>query len=321
MKGFITALFLMACVSMMQAQTLTLTQVVSQDVTQDQAITFTAENTLQVVNFPITAVVIDGVQTTANLGTISLNTAALFSGDLQTGAMFGGGTFSIVAPGYVNYTGTFTSAPWTVLVWADSSVSYNLSGSLASSQGSSNFICTTDVLPVGTTFSASEILDNCSFGGTLSDLNPGSSQSASCRLSSATQRPILPRSENDSNTIQSLVRSGAGISGTGPGNTGGSMCVPLTLPEGVWGATATLTFSGKYGAGAACTLFSGSTKLDYIVGQGTNTAVPYVRLILSGVTPAGSTGVSVLCTNPNGKTSPWTLKIIAMQAAASGPQF
>jgi hypothetical protein len=320
MKRLTIALFLVACVSTMQAQILT--QVVSQDITQDQAITFTAQDTLQVVNSPITAVVIDGVQTTADLGTISINTAVLSSGDLQTGATFGtGGTFSIVAPGYVNYTATFTSAAWTVPVLADGSIFYNLQGALVSSQGSSNFICTTDVLPVGTTFGASEILDNCSFGGTLSDLNSGSSQSAMCGSGSTTQRPTLPRSENASNSIQSLVRSGAGINGTGPGNTGGSMCVPLNLPEGVWDITATLTFSGKYGTGAACTLFSGSTKLDYMVGQGTNADVPYVRLILSGVTPAGSTGVSVLCTNPNGETSPWTLKIIAMQAAASGPQL
>lgn len=320
MKCLTIALSIMACVSTIQAQTLT--QVVSQDITQDQAITFTAQNTLQVANSPITAVVIDGVQTTANVGTISLETAVLTSGDSQTGATFGtGGTFSIVAPGYVNYTGTFTSAVWTVPVLADGSIFYNLQGALVSSQGSSNFICTTDVLPVGTTFSTSELLDNCSFGGTLSDLSPGSSQSAQCGLNSNTQRRTLPHSESASSSIQSLVRSGAGINGTGTGNTGGSMCVPLNLPEGVWGTTATLTFSGKYGSGAACTLFSGSTKLDYMVGQRTNTEVPYVRLILSGVTPAGSTGVSVLCTNPNGETSPWTLKIIAMQAAASGPQL
>jgi hypothetical protein len=320
MKRLRIAMFLMACVSVMQAQTLT--YVVSQDVTQDEAITFTSQNTLQVVNASITAVVIDGVQTTANLGTMSLNTAILTSGDSQTGAMFGtGGTFSIVAPGYVNYTGTFTSAVWTVPVLADGSIFYNLQGALVSSQGSSNFICTTDVLPVGTTFSSSETLDNCSFGASLSDLNPGSSQSASCGLGSTTQRPTVPRSENVSNTVQSLVRSGAGINGPGPGNTGGSMCVPLNLPEGVWSTTATLTFSGVYGSGAACTLFSGSTKLDYMVGQGTSINVPYVRLILTGVTPATSTGVSVLCTNPNGKTSPWTLKIIAMQATASEPQL
>jgi hypothetical protein len=324
MKRLTIALFLMAFVSTMQAQTLT--QVVS----QGSDITFTPD-TLQVVNSPITAVLIDGVQTTANLGTISLNTAALISGDLQTGSTFGaGGTFSIVAPGFVNYTGTFTSAAWAVAVWADSSVSYNLSGSLTSSQGSSNFICTTVDLSVGTTFSGSETLDNCSFGGTLSALNPGSSQSASCGLGSTTQRSPFPRSGNVSK-IQSLVTSGASINGTGPGNAGGSMCVPLSLPEGVWATTATLTFSGEnltkasgqgvYGSGAACSLFSGSTKLDYMVGQGTNIDVPYVRLILSGVTPARSTGVSVLCTNPNGETSPWTLKIIAMQATASGPQF
>jgi hypothetical protein len=324
MKRLTITLFLMACVSMMQAQTLT--DVVSQGAN----ITFTSD-TLGVVNSPITAVLINDVQTTANLGTVSLNTAALTSGDLLTGATFGaGGTFSIVAPGYVNYTATFTSAAWNVIVWADSSVSYDLSGSLTSSQGSSNLICTTVDLPVGTTFSGSETLDNCSFGGTLSALNPGKSQSASCGLGSTTQRSTLARSEIISK-IQSLVTSGAGINGTGPGNTGGSMCVPLSLPEGVWATTATLTFSGEnltmapgqgvYGSGAACSLFSGSTKLDYMVGQGTNTDVPYVRLILTGVTPARSTGVSVLCTNPNGGTSPWTLKIIAMQAAASGPQF
>jgi hypothetical protein len=325
MKRLTIALFLMACVSMMHAQTLT--QVVSQG-----ADIIFPSNTLQVVNSPITAVLIDGVQTTANLGTISLNTAALASGDLPTGATFGaGGTFSIVAPGYVNYTGTFTSAAWTLAVWADSSVSYNLSGSLTSSQGSSNFICTTVDLPVGTTFSGSETVDNCSFGGTLSALNPGSSQSAGFGSGSTTQRSTFPRSENVSK-IQSLVTSGAGINGTGAaGNTGGAMCVRLNLPEGVWATTATLTFSGEkltmasgqglYGSGAACSLFSGSTKLDYMVGQGTNIDVPYVRLILSGVTPARSTGVSVLCTNPNGETSPWTLKIIAMQASASGPQL
>ena len=201
-------------------------------------------------------------------------------------------------------------------VLADGSVFYYLSGSLTSSQGSSNVVCTTDVLPVGTTFSSPETLDNCSFGGILSALDPGSSQSA-CKLGSTTQRPTLPRS----NTIQSLVTSGAGINGSGPGNTGGSMCVPFNLSRGVWDTTATLTFFGKYGSGAACTLSSGSTKLDYMVGQGTNINVPYVRLILSGVTPAGSTGVSVLCTNPNGETSPWTLKIIAMQTAGSGPQL
>jgi hypothetical protein len=314
MKRLTIAPFLMACVSMIQAQTST--QVVSQDVTQDESITFTSQDTLQVVNSNITAVVIDGVQTTANLGTLSLNTAALTSGDLQTGATFGtGGMFSIVAPGYVNYTGTFTSAAWTVLVLADGSVYYNLQGALVSSQGSSNFICTTDVLPVGTTFSTSETLDNCSFGGILSALNPGSSGAAGCGLGSPTQRPPLPRAS----TIQSLVTSGGGINGTGSGNTGGSMCVPLNLPEGVWVTDATLTFSGKYGSGAACSLFSGSTKLDYMVGQGTSIDVPYVRLILNGVTPAGSTGVSVLCTNPDGETSPWTLRIIAMQAATSRP--
>src|SRR5208282_3780822 len=98
MKPLRIALFL-ACVSMMHARTLT--QVVSQDVTQDEDITSTSD-TLQVVNASITAVVIDGVQTTADLGTISLNTADLASGDLQTGATFGaGGTFSIVSPGYV----------------------------------------------------------------------------------------------------------------------------------------------------------------------------------------------------------------------------
>jgi hypothetical protein len=324
MKRLTIALFFMSCVSMMHAQTLT--QVVS----QGADITFTS-GTLQVVNSPITAVLINGVQTTASLGTVSLNTATLISGDLQTGATFGaGGTFSIVALGYVNYTGTFTSAAWTVAVWADGSVSYNLSGSLSSSQGSSNFICTTLDLPVGTTFSGSETLDNCSFGGTLSALNPGNSQTASCGLGSTTQRSPLPRSEGLSN-IHSLVTNGAGIYGAGPGNAGGSMCVPLNLPEGVWATTATLTFSvenlpmapgqGAYGSGAACSLYSGSTKLDYMVGQGTNIDVPYVRLILSGVTPARSTGVSVLCTNSNGETSPWTLKIIAMQAGASGPQL
>ena len=87
MKRLTIALFLMSCASMMQAQTLT--QVVS----QGADITFTS-GTLQVVNSSITAVLINGIQTTANLGTVSLNTAPLISGDLQTGATFGaGGTF------------------------------------------------------------------------------------------------------------------------------------------------------------------------------------------------------------------------------------
>lgn len=72
---------------------------------------------------------------TGNLGTVSFTTAALVSGDLQNGGIFGpGGTFVITSPslGGTLFSGTFTGpVKWVANETANGQWSYTLTGALS----------------------------------------------------------------------------------------------------------------------------------------------------------------------------------------------
>jgi hypothetical protein len=137
-------------------------------VSQGKSVSVTASEALKLTNSPVTAVIVNGVQTTGTLGTLSFTTGTLVSGNFQTGATLGsGGQFIIDAPGYVDYVGNFSSASWLELTYANGNHAYQLTGFLTSMEGNGGFICTTDILPKQETFTKSVVMNNCSFGATL----------------------------------------------------------------------------------------------------------------------------------------------------------
>ena len=137
-------------------------------VSQGKSVTATASETLKLNNSPVITVIINGVQTTGNLGTLSFETPVIESGDFATGATFGsGGVFTVNAPGYLDYIGNFGSATWLELTYANGNHSYQLSGPLTSTEGSSAFICTTVIFKNRATFVKSAKIDSCSFVVTL----------------------------------------------------------------------------------------------------------------------------------------------------------
>jgi PEP-CTERM motif len=78
-----------------------------------------------------------------NLGTLSFTTGAFTSGDAQNGGMLApGGTFTIMGngnngvPNGVIFSGTFTSATWTLVTLSNGTHNYTLSGGAMSSNGS-----------------------------------------------------------------------------------------------------------------------------------------------------------------------------------------
>ena len=85
-----------------------------------------------------------GLVTGNNLGTVTFSTGALEAGgSLQMGGTFaGGGTFTITSngsgglPNATLFSGTFTSATWTLVTLANGTHNYTLTGMLAGTLGS-----------------------------------------------------------------------------------------------------------------------------------------------------------------------------------------
>jgi|CZKH01.1.fsa_nt_gi hypothetical protein len=84
-----------------------------------------------------------GLITGSNLGSFTFNTGALASGSLQMGGVFaGGGNFTITGngssglPNGVIFSGTFSSATWTLITLANGTHNYTLTGVLTGSFGS-----------------------------------------------------------------------------------------------------------------------------------------------------------------------------------------
>jgi hypothetical protein len=79
----------------------------------------------------------------SNLGSVSFTTGAVVSGDLQMGTtVFApGGTFTITGngtngvPNGVIFSGTFSSATWTLITLADGTHNYQLTGAIVDSKG------------------------------------------------------------------------------------------------------------------------------------------------------------------------------------------
>jgi hypothetical protein len=78
----------------------------------------------------------------SNLGTVSFTTGAFTSGNAQMGGTLApGGTFTIMGngnngvPNGVIFSGTFTSATWTLVTLSNGTNNYTLSGGLMSSTG------------------------------------------------------------------------------------------------------------------------------------------------------------------------------------------
>jgi len=78
----------------------------------------------------------------SNLGSVTFSTGAFTSGDAQNGGMLAaGGTFTITGngtngvPNGVLFSGTFTSATWTLVTLADGTHNYTLSGALVDAGG------------------------------------------------------------------------------------------------------------------------------------------------------------------------------------------
>jgi hypothetical protein len=77
-----------------------------------------------------------------NLGSVSFTTGAFTKGDLQMGGDIGaGGTFTITGngqggvPNAVLFSGSFTSAKWTLVTLANGTHNYTLSGALEDGSG------------------------------------------------------------------------------------------------------------------------------------------------------------------------------------------
>ena len=84
-----------------------------------------------------------GLITGSNLGSFTFSTGALSSGSLQMGGTFAsGGSFSITGngsnglPNGVLFSGTFSSATWTLVTLANGTHNYTLTGVLTGSLGS-----------------------------------------------------------------------------------------------------------------------------------------------------------------------------------------
>lgn len=83
-----------------------------------------------------------GLVTGANLGSVTFSTGALSSGSLQMGGTFAaGGSFTITGngsnglPNGVLFSGTFSSATWTLVTLANGTHNYTLTGVLTGSLG------------------------------------------------------------------------------------------------------------------------------------------------------------------------------------------
>ena len=79
-----------------------------------------------------------GSITGSNLGSVTFTTGAFMSGDVMNGGtLMPGGTFTITGngtngvPNGVIFSGTFTSATWTVTTLADGTHNYTLTGAIA----------------------------------------------------------------------------------------------------------------------------------------------------------------------------------------------
>ena len=123
----------------------------------------TVDDTLTtLLGSPVNYVSINGTVTEGPLGTLTLTTPALATGDFQTGGTFGsGGLFYISAPGYVDYIGNFSDATWTVTTLANGNHTYTLTGDLTSTEGAGSFFCQTVALPRGGVWVASAKIAQC----------------------------------------------------------------------------------------------------------------------------------------------------------------
>jgi hypothetical protein len=64
-----------------------------------------------------------------NIGSVTMTTPALMTGDLEHGATFGaGGTFNILANNGLVFNGTFTSGTWTVIQLPSGKFSFTFAG-------------------------------------------------------------------------------------------------------------------------------------------------------------------------------------------------
>jgi hypothetical protein len=135
-----------------------------------QGSTITASSgVLSISDSGITAVVINGNQTTGSLGNLSLTTGSLVSGDFSGNAVLdAGGEVIIDAPGYLDYVGNFAAGTtWSEFTLANGNHYYELSGGLTSTEGNGAIVCDTDTLAKGKTFNKSANLASCSFSATL----------------------------------------------------------------------------------------------------------------------------------------------------------
>jgi type II secretory pathway pseudopilin PulG len=164
--------------------------------------------------------------------------------------------------------------------------------------------------------------------GELTKTEPTVTTDAECSALPAIQAGTPAAIPVPAVAVQTLSTSGGEISGTGPVGTGGSVTIPMSLPAAAWDVTAVMTFPSLAGAGAQnpplCSLIAGSTTLDEVTGSavlymGTGSGNSF-RLTLFGTTPSGTTSVSVVCTDPNGATPPWTLKMTAVQVSTVASQ-
>jgi type II secretory pathway pseudopilin PulG len=164
--------------------------------------------------------------------------------------------------------------------------------------------------------------------GELTKTEPTVTTDAECSALPAIQAGTPASIPVPAVAIQTLSTSGGEITGTGPIGTGGSVTIPMTLPSAAWDVTAVMTLPSMVGTGQLnpplCSLLAGSTTLDSVVA----TSVPFMgvgntssfRLSLFGTTPAATTSVSVVCTDPNGTTPAWTLHVTAIQATTVSSQ-
>ena len=83
-----------------------------------------------------------GATTGANLGAVTFSTGAFTSGDAQTGgSLAAGGSFTITGNGSngvlngVIFSGSFTSATWTMVTLANGTHNYTLTGAVLSASG------------------------------------------------------------------------------------------------------------------------------------------------------------------------------------------
>jgi hypothetical protein len=117
----------------------------------------------------------------SNLGSVSFTTGAFTSGDAQMGgALAAGGTFTITGNGTngiatgVVFSGTFSSATWTMQTLADGTHDYVLKGALVGSMGEFGATAQITVSTGAALFSGSTALSSGDTNITVTTPEPGS---------------------------------------------------------------------------------------------------------------------------------------------------